>query len=131
MRRKWIQFGTELVEVGVPEVSTGHIVQDDIHSFQDTTGAIIGGRRQWREHLRRLGAEEFGRSDLQSSMERQVARLETWRAANLPDASSPQLKSVERSKAACRLLERLDGRPAPDRKTLIKMAIEERQRGRD
>lgn len=129
MRRRYVQIGTELFEVGPDRQLLAPVVIDDIEPFVATTGKLIAGRRQWRDHLKEIGAVEMGHADLEKATTAHQAR----KAASLTRPRTPayqgETKPIERSKTTCRLLERLEGRPAPDRKTLIKMAIEERKRG--
>lgn len=114
---------------------TGPYVIPDLESFTDTSGTFISGRKAWREHLARSGAEELSRSDLQGLAERQAARVSNQRERvrkleKEAKISHPQklIEPAESSQTARRVLERLHGRPTPDRKTLIQIAIEERKR---
>ncbi|MCR4300725.1 MAG: hypothetical protein NUV51_03870 [Sulfuricaulis sp.] len=112
-----------------------HYVMPDIEPFRDPSGAYISGRRAWREYLKSTGTTELGHGDLQRQTERRISefqdrkgRLE--RASRLAPVSPipQQAAPVGPSRTAARVMERLHGRPAPDRPTLIKIAIEERMR---
>lgn len=107
----------------------------DIEPFLDTSGKHITGRRAWKEHLRSTGTQEMGRDELKAQVERHEARKQAYRermahatraapAVPIPTTADP----VRPSRTAQRVMERLHGRPTPDRQTLIKIAIEERMR---
>lgn len=106
----------------------------DIVPFLDTSGVYITGRRDWREHLKRLDAIELSHDDLQRQTEKQLAQ----RAAQRERIKKAQEQTkvtygqagepVRASATAQRVAERLHGRPMPDRPTLIKIAMEERLR---
>lgn len=110
-------------------------IAPDIEPFVSSSGKQITGRAAWREHLKATGAVEFGASDLKAQAERQFKARQAHqesvqRAAAvaqpmpIPDGARP----VGPSRTASRVMERLHGRPTPDRPTLIRMAIEERSR---
>ena len=112
-------------------------VMPDIEPFRDTSGQYITGRSAWREHLKRTGTIELGHADLKTQAERHLVRQQAHRdrmeqatsAARpmpIPQTAAP----VAPSQTAARVAERLHGRPTPDRPTLIKIAMEERMRGR-
>jgi hypothetical protein len=110
-------------------------VMPDIEPFKDTSGKEITGRAAWREHLRATGTQEMGHADLKAATERHAAaRREHWDRLNRAAREAPAVAMPERaapvepSRAAQRVMERLHGRPMPDRPTLIKIAIEERMR---
>jgi len=110
--------------------ATAYVVPD-LEPWRDTSGKLITGRRAWREHLRALGLEEYGHGDLKAATERFAAKQARKQALGpLPSAPVDVMKArpSEPSRAARRLQERLYGRPEPDRRTLIGMAIEERTR---
>lgn len=107
----------------------------DIEPFVDTSGKFIAGRNAWREHLRSTGAQELGHSDLKKQVERHEAAKQAHREhmgivmrSAPPIATPPSAAPVAPSASARRVMERLHGRPTPDRVTLIKIAIEERMR---
>lgn len=110
-------------------------IMPDIEPFKDTSGKLISGRAAWREHLRSTGTQEFGHADLKKQKEHHEAAKQAYRermanatreapAMPMPVSAAP----VAPSRAAQRVMERLHGRPTPDRQTLIKIAIEERMR---
>ena len=110
-------------------------VMPDIEPFKDTSGKYISGRAAWREHLHSTGTQELGHSDLRAQTERHEAAKQAYRermdaATRAAPAMqvSEHAKPVQPSDAAKRVMNRLHGRPAPDRQTLIKIAIEERMR---
>lgn len=110
-------------------------IMPDVEPFMDTSGKYITGRSAWREHLRSTGSQEFGHADIKRQQERHEAAKQAYRermmrasqvapAMRISDSARP----VAPSRTAQRVMERLHGRPAPDRQTLIKIAIEERMR---
>lgn len=110
------------------------LVMSDIDPFVDNTGTYISGRTQWRNHLKQTGSIEYGPEDIKKAGENHFKRRQEYEdrikklPPNAPITPSETARPVEMSQAARRVLERLDGRPAPDRKTLIQIAIEERMR---
>lgn len=146
MNDPFLQFmDTYVPSCGIEEAFRSWLIKDesrhvpfvipDIESFRDTSGKVIAGRREWREHLASTGTFEMGHADLKTLTERhQKAKLVyRERMANATKAAPPQsiprnAKPVEPSSAAQRVMERLHGRPTPDRPTIIKIAMEERMR---
>lgn len=106
----------------------------DLDPFLDTSGKYITGRKSWREHLRLTGTQEFSREELKAQTEchrqakanYQKKMAEVSRIAS-PIGIPPNAVRIE-SRTAQRVMERLEGRPRPDRPTLIKIAMEERLR---
>ena len=110
-------------------------VMPDIEPFMDTSGKHISGRSAWREHLRSTGTQELGHADLKRQVEHhEAAKLAHRERMGIAMREAPPMPipssavSLEPSRAAQRVMERLHGRPTPDRQTLIKIAIEERMR---
>lgn len=124
MRRRYVQDREgNLVEVETV-ASTLHFVQPDI--------AEHGGRRQFREYLKRTDSVELGHSDIRGATERYAKRRPRGDASLDRTASTevvaarpdqPQENTVMR-----RVLERLDGRAAPERKELLRLTVEEVKR---
>lgn len=109
-------------------------VMTDIRPFLDTTGRQISGRVAWREHLKRLGAVEFGASDLKEATQRQIARKQAAKAylsgAVQAEVDLRHAVVLPASSLAAKVAERIHNRPMPDRATLIGIAIEENQRSK-
>ena len=110
-------------------------IAPDIEPFVSNSGKHISGRSAWREHLKATGAIELGASDVRAQTERHLkAKAEYQARMTRATAAAPPVSMPERaqplppSRTAARVMERLHGRPAPDRPTLIRMAIEERTR---
>lgn len=130
MKRTFIFRNGQFVESTPPEVKALPQVMPDVKEFQSPDGARIGGRRAWREHLKRTDSIEMGHSDIRSAQENwlkrkeafqlKVAKPEGVKEVEAPDEIRPQ----ERSRVQAEVLNRLDNRPAPDRKTLIKIALD-------
>jgi len=110
----------------------------DIPRFKSPDGAIIEGRKQWRDHLKRTDCVEMGHSDMKVAKETWNKRQEKHydrikNAANIvSDWSDPNPKSLDapirRNDLAVEMANRLHGRPAPDRKTMIKLTLDEMRR---
>ena len=108
----------------------------DIAPFVDTTGKVIEGRRQWREHLKSIDAVEMGHADIKEA-ESKWAKRQREAAAKVEQQTKVQLKTdwqepkdIERDPTShkrlwCKVAERLDGRPVPSRKQLLRIVIEE------
>lgn len=110
----------------------------DIQPFVSNDGAVIEGRRQWREHLKANDLVELGHADIkdaESAQEKRrraalekVQRLQKeiigkWEETEpLPD-NEPAKKRLW-----CKVAERLDGRDTPTRKQLIRVVVEELRR---
>jgi hypothetical protein len=115
-------------------LTTSAYVVGDIQPFMDTSGKYIEGRAAWREHLAATGSVEFGHSDLRKSAEEWTkkngeAKARAATASKLaPAVDSKDARPVAPSEASRRVMARLHGRAAPDRKTLIQIAMEERGR---
>lgn len=140
-RRRFVQIAGELVEVApdyTPEPRADHHVIADIAPFTDTTGALIRGRAHWREHLKATGTQELGHSDIAAQQREHAKRREAHQARM--SAAAAQVREapqsavlearVEHSRIAANVANRLHGRPQPDRKTLIKIALQEAKRSR-
>lgn len=139
-RRRFVQIDGELVEVGqdfVAEPREAHYVIPDISPFRSNDGTPIKGRAHWREHLKATGQVEMGHSDIKYSQavhEKKKAAHQQRLSTALKQVQMAEVPVVEgrvdRPRIASRVAERLYGRPTPDRKTLIKIALEERRRTR-
>ena len=110
-------------------------VVPDFAPFRDTSGKFIDGRVAWREHLRSTGTQELGRGELMLQTERHQQAKENYRQRMViatresqPQAIPQEAFQTEPSRTTRRVMERLQGRPMPDRPTLIKIAMEERLR---
>ena len=140
MKRRFVQIDGELVEVGADYLPTPradiHIIPD-IEPFKANDGAVINGRAHWRNHLKATGTVEMGHSDVRS-MEAAHARKKAAHQERLRTSAAKAVSRdvpvvdarVDHSRIAARVAERLEGRPVPERKTLIKIALEEARRSR-
>ena len=94
--------------------------------------SIIGGRAQFREHLARTDTVEMGHSDIRSMQENWNKRKSAHRekissqrefvqehSREIPITDTRSMSHLSRE-----LANRLDGRPAPERKELIKLGME-------
>lgn len=134
MRRSYVQINGVLYEKGLEPVSEAHFVMGDV-DFVANDGTHIKSRSHWRDHLKQTNAIEMGMSDIKSAEASFAKRKEAHQArlsnpkgvtpANVPYRDGQE---VRRSRIAANVLNRLDGRPTPDRKTVIKIALEEARR---
>lgn len=115
-----------------------HVIPD-IQPFKDTTGKVIEGRRQWREHLKSIDAVEMGKGDLEAARavqekkkQAQLAKIEQAAKASLKTEWT-EPKDIERDPHShkrlwAKVAERLEGREAPTRKQLLRIVVEEQKR---
>ena len=127
-------FRSWLIKTGQEGQEAPYVIPD-IEPFRDTSGKQITGRRAWREHLRSTGTQEMGHADLKAATERHEVSKQAYRermgraTSEAPVMATPATAvPVVPSRTSQRVMERLYGRPTPDRQTLIKIAIEERMR---
>ena len=95
-------------------------VQDDIKQY--------GGRRKWREYLKRSGSVEMGYSDIKQATEKWNSRRQAHadsmkqRDPHIREAEAPPLDpqyDYRRSRLNSEIKNRLDGRAAPPLTTLV------------
>lgn len=116
-------------------------VQPDIAPFKDTTGKVIEGRRQWREHLKATDAVEMSKGDLEAARaaqekkrQEQIAKVEKQAKLALK-TEWQEPKEVERDPTShkrlwAKVAERLEGRDQPTRKQLLRIVMEEARRAK-
>ena len=132
MRQRYVQVNGELVPAD-EQTARLHYVIDDIPAFVANTGAHIEGKRQWREHLKERGCEELGHADVKARGESWQKRKDAFaskKAAIAKYAPPVEVRESEfeqpmqRSRLHAEVLNRLEGKPAPDRKTLLKLTLD-------
>ena len=104
---------------------------DDIE-FQSPDGARIGSRSAWREHLKRTDTVEMGHSEIAASQRNWTKKREAFaeRLKQLGAGVAPVNTDVvnapdyQMSRINQEVANRLYNRPAPDRKTLVKLTLE-------
>lgn len=113
-------------------------VMPDIQPFISPDGKFVTGRKQWRDHLKATDSIEMGHSDVkvakegwQKRKEAQFDRVKNavgvvsqWNDANTKNLDAP----IRRSNLAVEMANRLHNRPTPDRKTMIKLTLDEMKR---
>lgn len=138
-RRSYVQVDGVLYEKGTEPVENhAPLVIPDFAPFKDTTGTVIRGRAHWREHVRAHGGEEMGHSDIRSQQASHAKRTEAYRermgkaTAAAQPVSGVDIMGARREspRIAQAVANRLHDRPTPDRKTIIKIALEEARRQR-
>jgi len=121
-------------------MSQAPYVIPDIQPFTDNTGTHIGGRAQWRDHLKRNNLAEFGVSDIeyQQSLHEKRRREAIERVQKMQSeivgkwtetTPLPESEPV-RNRLWCKVAERIEGREPPTRKQLIRITLEELRRQR-
>lgn len=112
-------------------------VQPDLKPWRDTSGKVIEGRRQWREHLKATDTIELDHAamqEMQSKWEKrkQAAAEKTKKLADTVIGTWQEPEPIPEGKPAlrlwCKVAERLEHRPTPPRKVLIKIILEELRR---
>lgn len=136
MRRSYVQIDGVLYEKGTEPVEYRHYVMGDI-DFVANDGTHIKSRSQWRDHLKRTNAVEMGHSDIKHAEASHQKRKDAFqarlrRADGVQPVNVPyrEWDAYKRSQIASEVLGRLHGRQVPDRKTVIKIALEEARRRR-
>ena len=133
MKRTWVYDKQgKSHEVTSDAVFESHYVQPDIAEFRSNDGAVISGRAAWREHLKSTDSVEMGHADLKHAREQWNKRQEAFQARLKRDTgfvkpvemSVTEAKQYEMSRINREVANRLEGRPTPDRKTLIQLTIE-------
>lgn len=117
-----------------------HGVIPDIQPFVANTGEFITGRRAWREHLKRTDGIEMGASDLKAAEDAWKRKKEAFheklnKANGVVKASegmaisdTSRIGPRNLSKLQTEMLNRLHGRPIPERKELIKLTLDAAKR---
>jgi len=125
MRRTWIYDKDGNAHEYVREPSQHHFVQPDFEEY--------GGRTKWRERLKANDTIELSPKELAQARDKWNskkadfnAKLATGEKLNVRpvDTDVMAAPAYERSRLNKELLNRLDGRPVPERKMLIKLALE-------
>lgn len=140
MRYRWVYVDGVAYEAGNEPLSDSHHIINDIEPFQSPDGAFIAGRAAWREHLKRTDSIEMGHSDVKAAQEGWQRKKEAHQA-RLSKAGktvseyvpSGDMRPIQRSGIAVEMANRLHGRPAPERKDMLKMTLDiakRMQRGR-
>lgn len=131
MRRTYAWRDGQLVELTTEAVSELHYIQPDIAEFRSSDGALIGGRSQWREHLNRTGSIEMGHADMRNAQENWGKKKEAFQqklkrntGEVKPVNISDEIRPVVLSRVNAEMRNRLEGRPMPNRKMLIKLTME-------
>ena len=115
--------------------STHHVI-DDIEPFRSPDGAMISGRKEWREHLKRTDSIEMSHSDVKYAQaqwnkkkevqrERLKGQVATVQAFDKPGAP---IAPMQMSGLNVEMANRLHNRPPPKRKEMIKMTLDQMKR---
>lgn len=132
-RYVWDDAAKAMVEILPENRGAVHEVMPDLEAFKSADGAEIGSRAQWREHLKRTDTVELGHSDIGAMKsnwdKRKQANAErVARGAKFVQNRSGEEINHDRPREVSRLTRelanRLDGRPTPERKMLIKLSLD-------
>ena len=125
MKRTWIYDEQGHPHEFVREVSKHHFVQPDILEH--------GGRAKWRERLKRNGSIEIAPKDLIEYTQKWNSKKADFHS-KLKDGERQGVRPVDTDVMAApdhqrsilnrEVLNRLDGRPVPERKMLIKLTLD-------
>ena len=131
MKKSYIWKDGQFVDKDLLRKDVMTELMPDLDEWRDPSGNRIRGRAQWREHLKRTESIEMGHLDILSAQtkweQRQKAhqeRLERGKDVVRPVMPSDEIRPLEPSRVSKEMANRLDGRPVPDRKTLIKLTLE-------
>lgn len=132
MRRRWIYVEGQAYEAGSEPVIEAHHVIPDIEPFKSPDGAFITGRAHWREHLKRTDSIEMSHSDMKSAQANWAKRKQAYRerlkesaqVVQRWDEPKGEIRPMQRSGLAVEMANRLHGRPAPERKEMIKLTLD-------
>ena len=126
MRRSWVYDKDGKAHERVQESTIEHhYIQPDISEH--------GGRAKWRERLKQNGSIEMSPREMHEASQKFrakkaefEAKIEAGRKYTTPraDVDVMESKPYEMSRLNKEVANRLDGRPVPDRKMLIKMTLE-------
>lgn len=127
MKRTWVfdKDGKSREITRKPEANKSAYVQPDFEEW--------GGKRKWREHLKRTGAMELGHSDVKVATEKWNKRKAAFaeKLAKAPkevhpvDAPVLDAPDYQRTRLNAEVRNRLEGRPEPSRIELIKITMEQ------
>lgn len=129
MKRTFAFRDGKCVEITPDHVKELHYVQDDIKQFRSPDGAVIEGKSQWREHLKRTGTVEMSHADIKagekvwSKRKRDFAEKLASGEKYAKPVDVPVLESrdYERSRLNTEMANKLYNRPAPSRTELLKL----------
>lgn len=130
MKRTYAWRNGQLVELteSVPERFTE--IMNDTGEFVSSSGKHITSRSGWRDHLKETGSIEMGHGDIQKSQEnwqkRKAAFRERLKGEGVREVEAPsgEIRPLDRSRINAEVRNHLEGRPIPDRKTLLKLTLD-------
>ena len=113
-----------------------HHVINDIDPFRSPDGAHISGRKEWREHLKRTDSIEMSHSDVKyaqtvwnkrKEVQRERLKGQVQMVQNFDKPGAPIAPS-RMSGLNVEMANRLHNRPAPERKEMLKMTLDQMKR---
>ena len=140
MKRTWVypSDGSESYEIesGGYRGETITTVRGDIEPFRSPDGAMISGRKEWREHLKRTDTIEMGHSDVKYAQQQWNKKKEIQRerlkgqVATVQEFDRPgsPIAPMRMSGLNVEMANRLHNRPMPERKEMIKMTLDQMKR---
>ena len=140
MRQTWVfpSDGSEPYEKHLGPPNERYSVMGDIAPFMSPDGVMIGGRAQWREHLKRTDSIEMGHSDVKYAQQewnkKKAAHNERLRGqvAMVQEFDRPgaPIAPTKMSNLNVEMANRLHNRPMPERKEMIKLTLDQMKRMR-
>ncbi len=133
MRRSYAWRNGQLVEITPDELEALPQIMPDVKEFKSSDGAMIGGRAQWREHLKRTGTREAGQNEIRNLEEKWNKRRAEFQQKvgsqpeHVRETEAPvvEARQTEPTRLDSEMKNRLYNRPTPDRKTLIQLTIQQ------
>ena len=140
MRTTWVypSDGTEPYEKHNAPMNEGLMVYGDFEPFRSPDGAMIMGKAQWREHLKKTDSIEMGHSDVKYAQQEWNKKKEQHRerlkgqVAMVQEFDRPgaPISPHKMSNLNVEMANRLHNRPMPERKEMIKMTLDQMKRMR-
>jgi hypothetical protein len=147
MRKRWVYgtggelvaeyHGSDCVFYSGETVNRSTEIMPDLAEFRSVDGAVISGRAEWREHLKKTDCVEMGHSDMKASQEtwakRKAAhndRLRGQLAISQEFNQPTEVRELRRSNLNVEMANRLHGRPTPERIEMLKMTLDQMKRNR-
>jgi hypothetical protein len=133
-RERYVAVGNRWVPINEAAATKeyGTMIMPDLTPFRSPDGAFITSRSTWREHLKRTDSIEMTHSDVASAQQNWNKRRQSFQdrlkfsAQAVVDASqnAGEIRPIQRTGLNVEIANRLHGRPAPERKELIKLSLD-------
>lgn len=130
MKKSYIWIDGQFVDKETLKKDVSVELMPDLEEWRDPSGKRIRGRSQWREHLKVTDSIEMGHSDMKVAQTNWAKRQDAHkqRIGNdthvKPVTAPEEIRPSAPSRVMTEMANRMDGRPMPDRKTMIKLTLE-------